>query len=606
VPARQQTLRHTIAWSYHLLDAQEQRLFRHLSVFVGGCSMETIEAVCTSLGSGSEPILDGVASLVDKSLLQQVEQHVGEEPRFMMLETIREYALERLESHGETESVRRAHTAYFLALAEEAEQGMASLQQVFLLEHLEQEHDNLRAAMQWSTSQARREMALRLGGALQLFWHIRGHFSEGRDFLARAFPHSDEVAAPVRAKALYAASRLDDDLDQAEEFCQQSLALYRELGDTVGIASSLHLGAHKAQGRGNLTVSRALGEESLMLFREVGDKHSVAHLLSDLGIVAVEQGEYARARDLHKESLTLNRELGNTRIIAYSLFSLAQMSRLSEGDLAQARTWLDESFALFGELGDKEGMASCLNLRGMLALDEGDMARARLRVEQALALFQEMQLQHGATLSLYALAQVTEASGNHMDSQALYEQGIVLARESGNKHTVIFGLEGLAAAVAVQGKYAWAAHLWGAAEARREMIGVPLPPIERASYNRAVIAARTRLGEQAFAAAWAQGRTMELQQALSTPGREALPASSQEEEAFSPPPLSPLPHPDGLTAREVEVLRLLAKGLSNAQIAEELIVSQLTIKAHLRSIYSKLQVTSRSAATRYALEHDLS
>ncbi len=606
VPARQQTLRNTIAWSYHLLDAQEQRIFRQLSVFVGGCSMVTIEAVCTSLDRGSEPILDGVASLVDKSLLQQVEQHVGEEPRFVMLETIREYALERLESHGETEEVRRAHAVYFLALAEEAEQGMAGPQQALLLERLEQEHDNLRAAMQWSTSQAGREIALRLGGALQPFWRIRGHFSEGQDFLAHALPQSNEVAAPVRAKALYAAARLDDDLDRAEECCQQSLALYRELGDTIGIASSLHLLADKAEGRGNLAVSRALGEESLMLFREAGDKQSVARLLYHLGIVAVEQGEYARGRDLLEESLTLNRELGSTRIMAHPLFSLAQVSRLSGGDLAQARTWLDESEALFRGVGDKAGIASCLNLRGMFALDEGDTASARSRVEQALALFQEMQLQHGTVLSLYALAQVTEASGNHTASQALYEQGVVLAHKSGDKRRLAFGLQGLAGAVAIQGKYVWATHLWGAAEVLREMTGAPLPPIERVPYNQAVTAARTRLGEQAFAAAWAEGRTMELQQALSTPGREALPASSQEEEAFSPTPLSPSPHPDGLTAREVEVLRLLAKGLSNAQIAEELIVSQLTIKAHLRSIYSKLQVTSRSAATRYALEHDLS
>jgi predicted ATPase/class 3 adenylate cyclase/DNA-binding CsgD family transcriptional regulator len=606
VPNRQQTLRNTIAWSYNLLDAREQQLFRRLSVFVGGCTFEAIEALCTSLESASEAVLDGAASLVDKSLLQQVELHMGEEPRFAMLETIREYALERLESHGETETARRAHAAYFLALAEEAEQGMAGPQQALLLKRLEQEHDNLRAAMQWSTSQAGREIALRLGGALLSFWHIRGHFSEGRDFLARVLPHSNEVAAPVRAKALYAASRLDDDLDRAEEFCQRSLALYRELGDMVGIASSLHLLADKAEGRGNLAVSRALGEESLMLFREAGDKQSVAYLLYHLVVVAVEQGEYARARDLLDESLTLTRELGNTRIMAYSLYYLAQVSRLSGGDLRQAHTLLEESEALFGELGDKEGMASYLNLRGMLALDEGDTARAASRVEQALALFQEMQLPHGTTLSLYASAQVAEASGNHMDSQALYEQGIVLARKSGNKHTIIFGLEGLAAAVAIQGNYAWAAHLWGAAEVRREMIGAPLPPIERTPYNRAVTAARTHLGEQAFASAWAEGRTMELQQALSTPGREAFSASSQEEEAFSPIPLSPPPHPDGLTAREVEVLRLLAKGLSNAQIAEELIVSQLTIKAHLRSIYSKLQVTSRSAATRYALEHDLS
>ncbi len=612
VPARQQTLRNTIAWSYQMLDAKAQRLFRRLSVFVGGCTMEAIEALCTERDGGeSEPVLDSVASLADKSLLQHVEQQTGEEPRFAMLETIREYALESLDALGETEAARRAHAAYFLRLAEEAEQGMAGPPQAVLLERLEQEHDNLRAAMQWSLEQAEegKAMALLLGGALQSFWYIRGYYGEGRDFLERALSRSDEVAAPIRTKALYAASQLHNalgSLDRAEELCEQSLALYRELGDTMGIASCLHLLADIASGRGNLAVARALGEESLMLFREVGDRRSVAYLLFHLGSVAVDQGEYARGRDLLTESLTINRELGNTRIVAHSLLYLAQLYHVSGGDLAQAHTWLDESFALFREVGDKEGIASCLSLSGRLALSEGDTASARSLNEQALALFKEMKQQHGTALSLYALAQVAAAQGDHAGSQALYEQGVVVVRKSGDKWTILFGLEGLAAAVAAQGNHTWAAYLWGAAEALREAIGAPLPLVERAPYDRAVEALRTQLGEQAFAAAWAEGRTLSLEQALTTPGREALPASTQEEESFSPAPVSPPPNPDGLTAREVEVLRLLARGLSNAQIAEELIVSQLTIKAHLRSIYSKLEVTSRSAATRYALEHSLS
>jgi len=574
--------------------------------------MEAIEALCTERdGSESEPVLDTVASLADKSLLQHVEQQTGEEPRFAMLETIREYALESLDALGETEAARRAHAAYFLRLAEEAEQGMAGPPQAVLLERLEQEHDNLRAAMQWSLEQAEegKAMALLLGGALQSFWYIRGYYGEGRDFLERALSRSDEVAAPIRTKALYAASQLHNalgSLDRAEELCEQSLALYRELGDTMGIASCLHLLADIASGRGNLAVARALGEESLMLFREVGDRRSVAYLLFHLGSVAVDQGEYARGRDLLTESLTINRELGNTRIVAHSLLYLAQLYHVSGGDLAQAHTWLDESFALFREVGDKEGIASCLSLSGRLALSEGDTASARSLNEQALALFKEMKQQHGTALSLYALAQVAAAQGDHAGSQALYEQGVVVVRKSGDKWTILFGLEGLAAAVAAQGNHTWAAYLWGAAEALREAIGAPLPLVERAPYDRAVEALRTQLGEQAFAAAWAEGRTLSLEQALTTPGREALPASTQEEESFSPAPVSPPPNPDGLTAREVEVLRLLARGLSNAQIAEELIVSQLTIKAHLRSIYSKLEVTSRSAATRYALEHSLS
>jgi predicted ATPase/class 3 adenylate cyclase/DNA-binding CsgD family transcriptional regulator len=610
VPARQQTLRNTITWSYNLLNEEEQQLFRRLSVFVDGCSMEAIEALCTSLGSETELVLDVVAPLADKSLLQRMEQQTEEEPRFVMLETIREYALESLESCGETEAARKAHAAYFLRLAEEAEQGMAGSQQAVLLERLEQEHDNLRAAMQWSLEQAgdEREMALRLGGALLSFWYIRGYFSEGRDFLERALSRSEEVAAPVQAKALYAASSLHDplsSLDRAEELGEQSLALYRELGDTMGIASSLHLLADIAWGRGNLAVARALGEESLMLFREVDDRRSVAYLLYHLGSLAIEQGEYPRGRDLLTESVMINRELGDTRIIALSLFKLAQLCHVSGGDLAQAHTLLDESFALSREVGDKESIANCLSLKGMLALSEGDTALARSQVEQALALFKEMQQRHGVALSLYALAQVATVQGDHTDSQALYEQGLAVASKSGDKRTIPSGLEGLAAEVAAGGNYAWAAHLWGAAEALREAIGAPLPPVERVSYDRAIAATRTQLGGQTFAAAWAEGRTISPEQALATAGHVALPIPTQGERSSSPTPASPPSYPDGLTAREVEVLRIVARGLTNEQVAELLVISPRTVDTHLTSIYSKIGVSSRAAATRYAIEHHL-
>src|SRR5256886_161952 len=220
VPARQQTLRNTIAWSYNLLDAVEQRLFRRLSVFVGGCTLQAIEAVCAmpNVGDEAAQALDGVASLVDKSLLQQTEQE-GEEPRLLMLETIREYGLEALADSGEMERTQRAHATYYLRLAEEAELELGGPEQAVWLERLEREHDNLRTALRWSLEQAEheeaeqsagdgRERALRLGGALWKFWWTRGHWSEGRNFLERALAASEEVAASVRAKALFTAAQL--------------------------------------------------------------------------------------------------------------------------------------------------------------------------------------------------------------------------------------------------------------------------------------------------------------------------------------------------------------------------------------------------------------
>ncbi len=611
VPARQQTLRNTLAWSYNLLDEMEQWLFRQLSVFVGGCSMEAIEAPSIfGGGSGSEPVLDTVVSLVDKSLLQYVEQPTGEEPRFAMLETIREYALESLEALGEAEAARKAHAAYFLRLAEDVEQGMVGPRQAFQLNRLEREHDNLRAAMQWSLEYAGGggAMALRLGGALFSFWYRRGDFSEGRDFLVRALSRSEEVAAPVRAKALYAASQLHKvlgSLDRAEAFCKESLALYRKLADTLGIANCLHLLADIAWEWGNLAVARALGEESLLLFREVGDTRSVADLLHHLGTLAVEQGEYDRGRDLLTESLTVNRELGDTGGMADSLLNLARLSWLSGSDLAQARTMLDESLALSRKVGDKDDIAYCLNLSGILALSEGDTARAASQVEQALALFEEMQQRRGTALSLYALAEVAAVEGDYARSQALYEQGVGIARKAGGKRIIPSGLEGLAAAVAAQGNHAWAAHLWGTAESLREALGTPLPPVERVPYQQAVAAAQTRLGEQAFTTAWAEGRTMSPEQTLVTPEQMALPTSIQRERSSSPASTSHPSYPDGLTAREVEVLRVVAQGLTNEQVAERLVISPRTVDTHLTSIYSKIGVSSRAAATRYAIEHHL-
>src|SRR5438445_1473211 len=477
--------------------------------------METSEAICSTLGDQVEPVVERVASLIDKSLLQQTEQE-GEEPRLLMLETIREYGLEVLAASGEMEITRQAHVLYYLRFSEEAEPELAGPRQVIWLERLAREHENLRAVMQWSLEQAEgergdartREIVLRLGGALRQFWYMRSYFSEGRDFLERALSRSDGVAVSVRAKALIAATRLNvslDYLDRAEALCEESLALYRELGDTVGIASSLHLLAAIAWGRGNLAMARSQEEESLALFKELGDKRSVAYALVYLGNLAIDQGEYVRARSLLEDSLEMNKELGDTTSIADSLFNLARLCYLSQGDLTQAHTWLEESLALYRELGDKESIAYYFHLSGLLALGVGETALASSRVAQAVALFKEMRHQYGTSVSLYALAQVVEASGDDARSQSLYEEGIAVARKEGNRQMVAFGLEGLARVVAVQGELAWAARLWGAAETVRETSGAPIAPRERPAYESRVTAARAALGEKPFATAWAEG-----------------------------------------------------------------------------------------------------
>ena len=254
LPARQQTLRNTIAWSYNLLDAAEQRLFRRLSVFVDGCTLQAVEAVCAALDNNGETVqaLDGIASLVDKSLLQQTEQE-GEEPRFMMLETIREYGLERLAVNGEMEAARQAHAEYYLWLLEEqVEPLLWGPRQVWWLKRLDQEHGNLRAALGWflegGDAKQNIEKSLRLGAALRSFWMVRGYYSEGRNFLEQALARSEGIEKAVRAKGLWAAAtmaRFQHDIDLAEALIKESLTLYRELEDRRGIAYAIYyLGSH--------------------------------------------------------------------------------------------------------------------------------------------------------------------------------------------------------------------------------------------------------------------------------------------------------------------------------------------------------------------------
>ncbi len=212
---------------------------------------------------------------------------------------------------------------------------------------------------------------------------------------------------------------------------------------------------------------------------------------------------------------------------------------------------------------------------------------------------------HGMIHSLSLLAQVTATQGDSVAARAFYEESLAKAKEGDYMHHIVSGLEGLASVVAAQGELTRAARLWGAATSLRETIGTPLPPVERASYEQAVAATRAHLGQQAFSKAWAQGRSMTPEQALASPAEETMPQAAPVSQPATSPMKSTPTYPEGLTVREMEVLHLLAQGLTSAQIAERLVIGLVTVNAHVRSIYSKLGVTSRAAATRYALEHQL-
>src|SRR6266566_2221274 len=485
-PARQQTLRNTIAWSYHLLDAEEQWLFRRLSVFVGGCTLQAIEAVCSARGNGALSVLDGVASLIDKSLLRQTEQE-GAEPRFVMLETIREYGLECLGTSGEMEITRQAHAAYYLWLAEEAEPEPMSPLQTVWLERLERERENL-------------------GGALRRFWLVRGNWSEGRTFLEQALAGGEGTVTSSRAKALKAAAGLtvyQADTDRGEALCQESLTLCRELGDTEGVAYALYLLGYVAWLRSNLAAARPLLEQALVLWKEVGDKDGIAYALFDLASLSALQGEYDRARVLYEEGLTLCKAEGNKRGIAHALCRLAEILLVTQDDQGAVRALLEESLALAREVGYKTTMALCFSLLGEAFLQQGDITTAHSFLEQCLGLCKEIGDQGSTAEVLSLLGKVNVVQGDYTAARAFYEESLAFPEMGIGiwQRSNASSLEELASVVAAQGELRWAARLWGAAEALRDTRGTPLPPVYRADYERSVAAARTQLGEQSFAAA---------------------------------------------------------------------------------------------------------
>src|SRR5438132_3715760 len=507
-PARQQTLRKTIEWSYQLLDADEQRLFRRLSVFVGGCTLEAIEAICAAVDTPppAVSVLYGAAYLSDKSLLRQTEQEAAE-PRFVMLETIRDYGREALEASGEAEVTHRAHAAYYLALAEAAELAWNSPQQAVWFVRLEKAHDNLRAAMNWLLERGEAERAFRLGTALWWFWYAQEHRHEGWNELSRALERSEGVAVPLRARALWAAGSLAGSLghvERGEVLCQESLALFREIGDTQGMGDATFHLAHIAFARWDLAAARKLFEESLVFLREIGDKTLTAWALGAQALVVLYQGEYAGVHPLAEQAVENFREVGDTTGVAMSLMTLARVV-FWQGDLVRARTLAEEGLASARETGTTSAEALALALQGEIALAQRETTTARLLIEQSHTLWQEVENQGMLAWTRSLLGKVLAAGGDHTAARTAYEESLLRGLAVVDMAPT---LDGLAVVATAQDEPAWAARLLAAAAALRDSLGAPLPAVYRADYERSVAAACAHLGEQAFAAWWPGGRGM--------------------------------------------------------------------------------------------------
>ena len=613
-PLRQQTLFNTIQWSYDLLGSEEQRLFRQLATFVGGCTLDAVEALTQGAGRANRDVTTTLSTLLENSLIRQSEQE-AEEPRFLMLQTVREYGLEMLAATGELEANRAAHAHYFLALAEQAQPKLQGSKQAAWLRRLEQEHDNLRAALGWILEHAEdeqaaqhRELALRFSTALWEFWRINGHYAEGRVFLERALVLSEGKDDPLRAKALRGAANLaiwQSDHTRAEALARQGLAVYRQLEDTHGIINCLFLLGGIAWRRGQIDEALALYEERVRLMRHKGEPWEVGQALYYLADVTSMHGGYARGQALFEEALAFFQKASNDLWVGATFVHSAFWLCFSLGDFVVVRQRLEEGQVLITKAGNRHWRAECAWLAALLALREGELERASRLAREGLALYREMGSPWFIALTLNIFGRAEARRGNQTAAYSAYQESLALCRKQGEQFIIPFDMEGLAGIVSTQGECRWAAQLWGAAEALREIIAAPLPPFDHADYTQAVAAARAQLGEQAFAAAWQEGRAMTLEQVLAARKAAAQPA---------PPPVglrSPAPaktfltDPAGLTAREMEVLRLVSQGLTDAQVAEALVISPRTVSWHLVSIYGKLGVSSRSAATRYVIEHQL-
>ena len=437
LPPRQSTMRATLDWSYDLLKEPQQELFRRLSVFAGGFTLEAAEAISATVAIDLEEVVDLLGGLAEQSLVT-VRQGHDAQARYGMLEPVRQYAREKLEENGEAEEARRRHAGYYLSLAERAGPGLKGPDQVPWLERLETELDNLRAAIGWSIDHGEVEAVARMAFASWLFWWLHGHLDEGRRWMEKALAREPDMPDSARARLLLVAGTL-------------------------------------AQGRSNWEPARLFLEESLALFRQLDDEEGVAYALAGMGLVDLGQKQYERGLAL-----------------------------------------VEESIDRFLKIGEKWAASPMLSFAAAASLSRGDISHARQLAERGLSLAREVGARDAVYLTLHALATVARAEGDNERAARLFGEGLTLSAEVEDHSSLAYYLQGLAAIAASEDRLARAARLWGAAETlleRTEVIAYAHAP-DHSLYQRQVAAARERLDEAAWEAAWGEGRAMMPEQAV--------------------------------------------------------------------------------------------
>lgn len=521
-PERLRTMRDAIAWSYDLLEPREQLLFRRLAVFTGGFSLHHAEAIGLQPSAildplDGEPIFDLVASLVEKSLILRARETVGEDVRYLMLETIREYAAEQLDASDEAARLRRAHADLFADFAIRIEPELTGLHQLDWFQHLETEHPNLRAALTFSLAEAQ-ETGLRMAGALIRFWDHRSHVTEGRRWLELAIDANPDGDPALLAKALWGA-----------------------------------------------------------------------------GVMAIGQGDYGDADRLLLRGLTLAREAGDRYLIGFTLNGLGSTA-IHLGDLDRASAYHTEGLAVLRELGDSDGIAALLGNLGYTEMIRGHFDRAVEYGDESLARYRELKSAHGTASMLGTLGRALLGRGDINRAQTLLIEGLLLSQELGNKWYAAATLEGLAGVAAARREWERAARLFGAVEVFIEGTGIALHPSDWAINEPYLASIRANVPKETLARDWEFGREMPI---------EAMVA-----EALVTVKSPPTPEPSGimryaLTRRELDVLRQLAQGLSDQEIADALFISHRTVNFHVTNLLAKLGVDSRTAAATFALRNGL-
>ena len=552
-PERHRTLRAAIAWSEELLADAEQSVFRKLAVWVGGCTQSAAESVAPAA------TLDCLTSLVDNGLLRLVQQSDGE-PRWTMLETIREYALERLEAAGEAHATRREQATWCLALAERAEPHLRDAYQATWVDQLEREHGNLGTALDWASQTGETEVGTRLAAALGGYWLLRGYLDEGWRRLQQALAQCSNTS-PARASALYAAGRIATEL-----------GLYRD-------ATRLH-------------------EEGLALARRLDDGEATSRALFGLGLAATRQRDLGRASTFFDECLALVRARRDDAPIAEVLNQIGNLAYLAS-DYDQAAQAYDQALPVARTVGNQALVGQVLNNLGLVAMQRSDFPRAEQLLGESLALARSAGDQVLVARALVNLGHTALRGGDRRRAEDLVRESLRLLREVGDRAVIGTGLDNLAIAATGAAHHARAIRLFGAVQGLSEAMDLPFPPFDHAisGHDPSVATCRAALGAAEFDAGWAVGRALSLEQAIEF--------ALAEDPAATLAPTRTLAAPGGLTRRELEITALVATGLSNREIGEHLVIGERTVDTHLTNIKTKLDLHRRVQITAWAIGQGL-